>query len=232
MFNENNCDLIKRTKAACDLNCINPDYNELICFLTSQDKSLICYSLLNIEKIQNREDADIVIVCLNNPDSRIREFSSGLIVNNLIIPETRCFFDRIEYINILVESIKDINPKVCRNIMCALQRMSNKVEIIEKLIKIIEEGNTFTVYWGLYAIENLLVLKDVNPDLVSEKIINLIKKTSESKEYQIRERTAFIVKVLHEKLVKRYNVIEELEHLIKNLSNDENFYVRHAVSKE
>ena len=212
------CELIKRTETAYNLNCLRLDYSKLVELLTSDDKNLRCYALL-------------ILSFLNDKDSRIRDFASNLIKEHLINPETRYLFDNNTSRDIFIESVKDINPKVCKNITYALQHMDNKVVIIEKMIKIIDTGNIFTVYWGLCAIENLLTTNDENINSIEKIIIDLITKTSGSKEYHIREKTAFIIKILTKNLNNRYNnIVGKIQELVEKLLNDENFYVRNAIN--
>ena len=87
------CELIKRTETAYNLNCLRLDYSKLVELLTSDDKNLRCYALLNIEKVQNIEHALLILSFLNDKDSRIRDFASNLIKEHLINPETRYLFD-------------------------------------------------------------------------------------------------------------------------------------------
>ena len=99
------------------------------------------------------------------------------------------------------------------------------------MIKIIDTGNIFTVYWGLCAIENLLTTNDENINSIEKIIIDLITKTSGSKEYHIREKTAFIIKILTKNLNNRYNnIVGKIQELVEKLLNDENFYVRNAFN--
>lgn len=224
-------DLIIKTEAAYSLNNQALDYERLISFLDSNDQTLKYYALLNIDSVKTVEDAQKILSYLKDNDTRIRELSSGLIKNLLSDCNQRQFFNTESSIEILIESIKDTNPRVCRNITHSLHYIDNRLTIIKKIIKIIETENTFTTYWGLNALDNILVTNTEKLAIIIEEIVNLIIKTSQSNEYQIREKTAFIVKTLTNKEVYRENITGKLKELSKKLSEDENFYVRSTISR-
>jgi hypothetical protein len=203
------------------------NYNKLIDMLNSDESDLQWFALLNIEKVQKPEDVELLLSCLKNDDSRIRELSSGLISNHIADPDYKHLFDNKNSLDILVNSITDVNPKVCRNIIFALQYINSEIILIEKIIKIIKTDNDYTIYWGLCALEKVLANIPEKTNDVIDKIIELICQTSKSKSFQIRERTAFIVKILNRSKIseKHFNTLNEL---INKLSNDPNFYVRNA----
>jgi len=223
-------ELENNTEAAYRLILTENNYEKLLGFLCSKSLNLVYYALLKIEKFKTKEDALILLHLLSpDQDSRIREQASDLIKNHC-----HCF-DNENSIMFLVEAIKDKNPKVCRNITYTLQNINNRFMIIEKLFNIVEEEiensnkeqlkdrSVFIIYWSLFAIENLLNTDNMTITIL-DKLIETVQKTSKFKEYQIRERSAAIVRLLtlqnkHEKLVQ----------LTEQLLNDENFYVRTAI---
>jgi hypothetical protein len=221
----------------CTVEAVN-DYKKLLDFLRSESFNLVYYALLNLDRFKTKEDAHIVLQFLNpDQDSRIREQASALIKDHMGDKKYNHYFNDENSLVFLTEAIKDKNPKVCKNITYTLQNINNRFMIIEKLVNIIEEnikccnkeqiGNRtiFNIYWSLFAVENLLN-SDTSTINASDKIIKILEETSVFREYQIRERTAAVVRLLaqnsnHDKVV----------HLYKQLSNDENFYVRIAISK-
>ena len=221
-----------KTEAAYKLNLTENNYEKLLDFLSSNSSDLMYYALLKIDRFKTKEDALILLHLINpDQDSRIRELSSDLIKGHCH------YFDNDDSIRLLVEAIKDKNPKVCRNITYALQNINNRFMIIEKLVNIIEEQindikmeqtkdrSVFIIYWSLFAIENLLNTDNMTINTFN-KLIETLRKTSRFKEYQLRERSAAIVRLLTQQSKQ-----EKLVHLTKQLLNDENFYVRVAISK-
>lgn len=221
-----------KTDVAYCFNNENFDYIKLVELLNSDSIDLKRLALLNIERIKSSEDAQKLLLCLIDKDTRVREYSSFLIKEHLADYKYRHFFDSESSIDILVNSLKDTNPKVCRNVTLALQHTKNKLTTITKIVKIIKTKNTFIIYWGLYALENILTFNDVDIGSIVENITYVISETSNYKEYQIREKAAFIIKTLNQKeIYKKYintdNVLSEIKF---KLLNDENFYVRNAIS--
>ncbi|OGI17005.1 MAG: hypothetical protein A2255_10065 [Candidatus Melainabacteria bacterium RIFOXYA2_FULL_32_9] len=223
-------DLVIKTESAYNLNNQDFDYEKLIEFLDSEN--LRHFALLNIEKVKNQEDAQKLLFCLTQNDSRVRELSSFLIKDLIIDLKYRHFFNYESSIDILVNSLKDSNPKVCKNVTLALQHLDNKLTSIKKIVKIIKTNNQTTIYWYLHALENILLLNNCDISSIIENLIQLISETSESREYQIREKTAFIVKTINQKGMykKSSYIIDVLSKLTQKLLSDENFYVRNAIS--
>jgi len=212
-----------QTETAYELNLAEPDYKKLFEFLHSDSFNLVYYALLKIEKFRTKEEAAILLKLLNSEnDSRIREHASELIKNHIY------YFNDEYSVNTLVQAIKDNNPKVCRNIAECLKCLDNSLQIIQKLIDITKEQldnkTVFAVYWGLFAIENLL--KQNNIDFI-ENLIQILQTTCKFKEYQIREKTASIVKIL----VKN-NKYKNFKKIYEQLLNDDNFYVKRALSEQ
>jgi len=224
--------IVTETEAAYELNLTETSYKKLLAFLRSDSLNLAYFALLKIEKFETKEDALFLLHLINpDQDSRVREQASNLIKDHCH------YFDDEESIRLLTEAIKDKNPKVCRNITHALQNINNRFMIIEKLVNIIEEQindinreqtkdrTIFNIYWSLFAVENLLNPESITINIV-EKLIETVRKTSRFKEYQVRERSASIVRLLTQNSDSK-----KLVQLIEQLSNDENFYVRAAILK-
>lgn len=236
-------DIIRQTEAAYHLNKQDIDYEKLIRFLKSDSINLKCYALLKFDKVRNFEEAQFLLSCLEHNDSRVRELSSVLIKDHIYDPEYNHYFNNTDAINIFINSLKDTNPKVCRNISYCLQNVNDKLMIVKKIVKIIENQdynisnsqNIFIIYWNLFALEKLLCSDFEEINQIIEEILNVITKTSRIKEYQIREKSAFLVRTLNNKFEKSNYpdfICLELDNLTKLLSSDENFYVRNAILTE
>ncbi|MDD3014760.1 MAG: HEAT repeat domain-containing protein [Candidatus Gastranaerophilales bacterium] len=223
--------IIVQTETAYELNLAENNYEKLLDFLRSDSLDLTYFALLKIEKLKTKEDSLFLLNLLKpHQDSRIREQASNLIKDHCH------YFDNEDSIRFLTEAIRDKNPKVCRNITYTLQKINNRFMIIEKLVNIIQEEiensdkeqiknrAVFTIYWSLFAIENLLNPESLTINTI-ENLIETVQKTSGFKEYQIRERSAVIVKLL-----TKINNHEKLVQLKELFLNDENFYVRVAIS--
>lgn len=233
-FCSDNC--LLQTEVAYDLNLSQNSYEKLLCFLRSDSLNLVYYALLKIEYLKTKDDALFLLDFLApDNDSRIREQASEVIKTVINDESQSYYFYDTDTVMLLIESIKDKNPKVCRNIVHILKKLNKPFQIIEKLVNIVEyeikncekeqikNKAIFTIYWCLFAVESLLTSQDSFID-VFENLIETVEKTSKFKEYQVREKSAAIVKVLN-----RENNNKKLLQLTEQMLNDENFYVRTAI---
>lgn len=216
----------------------NASHEELICFLSTDDTVLKQIALLNIQKISSLKDAQLIVNTLINHPSEIREYCSFLI-NKLMRTDCKKFFQSREFLDSFEISIYDVNPKVCRNMLEILPYWEYKEELFERvlnncfeLVDVLREKNkdknhrytknSFHLYWNLYSIG--ILLKSVDFEKFSERIIDLLNLVSEFSEYTLREKGAFVAKELYSFLKT-----EQTLNIMQKYKNDENFYVRNVL---
>lgn len=215
-------DIVKQTEAAFAFSKEEFSHKKVVEYLKSEESSLKHLALIKIQEIENQEEALILVKCLSDKDSRVRELASQFIKSienlNLFLSE--------EIFKTFINSIGDSNPSVCRNIADILATLVKKTDypllkgVIDKINENIELNNVFPLYWSLYTLEKMVK----NTKITEETLLlieEILKQTTLFKEYQIRERTAFIVKALLEE--NNHNPLFELVNLFKK---DSVFYVR------
>ena len=189
---------------------------------------------LKISKINNFREAEILAQNLTGQDGKIREAVS-LKINELIeAPDYAIFFKTESIYDILLEALTDVNPNVCRNIICTIILLKNDTEfskyftdnLIKKtqfLINKIENTETdnskyktnkevFKLYWCLEAISELY------DNIDNKSIKEIVTKTFEINEYTIREKTA--------KILSQNYTDTDLITISNKLKEDTNYYVR------
>ena len=213
----------------------NTSQEELLSFLSTDDLVLKQTALLNINKNNSEQEAELVLTTLINHPSEIREYCSFLI-NKLMKTDCKKFFQNKSFLDTFEISIYDVNPKVCRNILEILPFWQYKEELFERvlnncfeLIEVLQEKNkdknhrytknSFHLYWNLYSIG--ILLKSVEYKKYLNKIIKLLYFVSSFSEYTLREKGAFVAKRLCS-LTKT----EEVALIVQKYKNDDNFYVR------
>jgi hypothetical protein len=213
----------------------NTSQEELLSFLSTDDLVLKQIALLNINKINSEQEAELILTTLINHPSEIREYCSFLI-NKLMKTDCKKFFQNKSFLDTFEISIYDVNPKVCRNILEILPFWQYKEELFERvlnncfeLIEVLQEKNkdknhrytknSFHLYWNLYSIG--ILLKSVEYEKYLDRIIKLLYSVSYFSEYTLREKGAFVARQLCS-LTKA----EEAALIIQKYKNDENFYVR------
>jgi hypothetical protein len=220
-------------------------HEELISFLRSDDAEIKSVALLKLSKITTTQEASLVCSCLVNHPTETREYASFLVTKCFKNPELRLFFDAAKNIEIFFKTMFDVNPKICRNTLEILEFFDEKdkenlvemyIDSINNLfIKIGESSGPkdrlhdkllFNLYWNLYALGILLFRLSENEKYINETL-KIIKNTINFKEYTIRERGACLLNSL--------GILQNYEEIIRNFTsnflNDENFYVKNAISK-
>ncbi|MDD3149404.1 MAG: hypothetical protein PHV68_01090 [Candidatus Gastranaerophilales bacterium] len=219
------------------LSCQNIDYDELIDYLKSDDSNLQLLALLKLDTIKSSQDADFIVSLLNVPNSRTRELTSVTLQKLLSKQELFIFFDNESFYSTVIETIKDINPNVCRNVIEFLQYFPDKKFALNKIVQNTNEilnllesqknkkghvykKTEFHLYWNLKAINYLL--EKFEFDFKPENIIKLLETTAQNPDYTLREQTAFIISNLK-------NCCEKVNEIKQKLLLDENFYVKKAL---
>lgn len=209
-------------------------YEELLQLLGSDDFEEKHFALTFINSLKKPEDIDFFIQNLTGQDTKIRELASFR-VNDFICEDNSLMEFLDNNPEVVINTICDINPQVCRNI-CQLLPLSAKkpyfiAEIIQKLADLTEKTqkikfkthkvskDVFNLYWNFFALENLID-GDFSqmPELAPVLALGVT-----YKDYTIRERVAFMVKKL------QAHGFDEVELIFEKLQKDENFYVKKAL---
>lgn len=225
---------IELTKLAYSYSQEEYSHEKIIKILSQNDeiKKQIC--IINLDRLDFQEEADILVSNLTNHPTPVREVTSFKILE--LCPMYSKYFQSEKTLDIFLAGIIDINPSVSRNVVDILEFVENKDYClkalkpkISDLIKEISEipknksyianKKNFSLYWYLEAL--FVFLKDKTPDDETVKILELC---SQSGEYTIREKCAKIVSLFKD------SPNENIKSIIKRLENDENFYVLHRLN--
>ena len=212
----------------------NPSYNELLKFLADGDFEQKHFALTFIDSLKNPEDIKLFINNLVDNDTKIRELASFR-TNDFILENNNLMSFLDENSEIILRTIDDVNPQVCRNSCFLLNLSKNKTYLGEKILNKLEiltektrtirfkthktSKDIFNLYWNFFAIENLI---DQNFEH-APKLKQILELTAIYKDYTIRERTAFLTK----KLLS--SGFAEINPIFEQLKNDDNFYVCKAL---
>ena len=172
------------------------------------EKQLAC---LRIEKVNNDEEAEILMANLTGVDGKIREVVSFKLKEFLNSGDTALSFNKLKFWNIFLDAIIDINGNICRNIISAISNLKYdknfseyfKNAILERAFKVIENIEKFSykdkkyvtnkelfkLYWYL----ETLTIFEFQDD---ENFYKLIEKCCLIEEYTIREKTALLINKL------------------------------------
>ena len=188
---------------------------------------------LKISKIQNLEEAKILVNNLTGCDGKIRE-AVALKINQLLnesdfYPKLFAQLDYIPFANATI----DINGNICRLVIDSVsilkqdkafskaylnQILSFTRETFVELDKFIFRDKKYVInkqlfklYWCLDA------LKCFTDELDFKEILPILERASKEKEYTIREKVAQILVLTND------NTLNELK---AKLTQDENYYVR------
>lgn len=183
--------------------------------------------ILNLKGIKSQDEADLLIHHLTQHHGLIREACAQKVNEFLKEPEYQGFFQTKEISDTLLKAVNDINPNICRLIIEVLPYVENKEHFLSGLYERIEfvfaeieklkrsnwyTKKVFNLYWCL---EALAVLKAP----VDERLISVLKRSSQFRDYTIREKTAMVLHFLEESST-------ETDNIKTYLKNDENFYVK------
>ena len=189
------------------------------------------FSLIEIDKINSKEEFDLFVSKLINHPNPTREAVS------YELPDLyRDDFLDMRILDIFVCAICDINPNVSRNMCQTIEKsplLQNKIEktVIDKIKSLITDlgeedilknnknhaknKKLFSLYWLLEA------LSFCCSERYNSEVLEILKKTVNFSDYTIREKTAKI-------LTKMPNCPDDL---LKIISHDSNFYVNFYIKK-
>ncbi len=225
---------IELTKLAYSYSQEEYSHEKIVKILLQNDeiKKQIC--IINLDKLDSQEEADILVSNLTNHPTPVREVTSFKILE--LCPEYSKYFQSEKTLDIFLAGIIDINPSVSRNVVDILEYVENKNYClkalkpkISDLIKEISEipknksytanKKNFSLYWYLEAL--YVFLKERKTD---EEFVEILNLCSQSAEYTIREKCAKIVSLF------KNSPDERIQTILNRLQNDENFYVLHRLN--
>lgn len=208
------------------LNIYENDYSheDLINFLKNGNVAEKQASVLKLEKLSSSDDAVILMQNLTGCDGKIREAVSFRLPE--FVSKNPEYF--IDFVDIFLEAIIDINGNICRNTIASLEYLKNDekfcLDFCEKLAsktlelaKIVktfdpQDGKykvnkeIFKLYWYLETIYHFSEFIDIK---------EIILETKDITDYTIREKTA--------KILSKFDDFEEFK---QELKQDKNYYVR------
>lgn len=207
-------------------------HNELINYLKNGTVAEKQTAAICLDNILNKNDAKILMQNLTGCDGKIREAVSFRLKEFVKInPEYY-----IEFTDIFLDAIIDINGNICRNTIDALKFMKNQTEFIkefcnkltEKTLELAERAKDFDIQEGKYKINKEIFklywyLQTIFEfvEFVNSKILfDILNFTKQVTDYTIREKSAKILTKLNDKI---------FNNLKSELSNDNNYYVRKAL---
>ena len=190
---------------------------------------------LKLDAVNDLAEAEILVGNLTGCDGKIRE-AVALKINSLLNKDSSlsCLFSQAE---VFANASIDINANICRLVIDSVailktdavfsKKYLNKILVfideafaeIDKFIfrdkKYVINKQLFKLYWALEAL-NLYA-----DELDVEVLLPILNRALQEREYTIREKVAIIVKKQTDK---------KFEQLREKLLNDENYYVRNAIT--
>jgi hypothetical protein len=192
-----------------------------------QNYDVICWALLKLKKISDDPDAHLIVDLLNIDDSRIRELASETIFKHVC-----CFsakeidlFNKTIFFDAYVKTVKDINPRVTRNITATFKYFDHKDLLLNKLMNALKtEEGPFVTYWVLDGIVKVVDAIQVQVLLgYSELLVELFNKIAYGDDHLLKEKVASILTYFVKITDVRLNPV--LEKTINKIKADDNFYV-------
>ena len=213
------------------LNIYENEYSheDLVQYLNSGSVAEKQAAVIKLDKISNKSDADILINNLTGCDGKIREAVSFRLME--FVKENNDLY--LNYSNIFLEAIIDINGNICRNTINALKYMRNISEfnqnfcnsLIKRTLELAKKAKTFDIQDGKYKINKeifklywyLETISEFTECIEADKIAAIVEQSKDVEDYTIREKTAKILSKLKN---------DGLSTMKEELKNDENYYVR------
>ena len=220
---------------ACELSERNLSHEEIIAYLDSGNIAEKQIAALSLTHIESAKDAHLLLNNLTGCDGKIRE-AVALKINQLLHTNA----ELLEYFNCpekFADATIDINGNICRLVIDSISILKKDKNFtknyLAKLLELIYESyneldkfvfrdkkyvinkQLFKLYWCLES------LKLFVHDISKEELLQVLNRASKEKEYTIREKVAQIIVNLSD---------QDFIVLKQSLSNDENYYVRKALS--
>lgn len=213
------------------LNIYENEYSheELMQYLKNGSVAEKQAAALKLDKICDKNDADILINNLTGCDGKIREAVSFRLVE--FVKENPDLY--VNYSDIFLEAIIDINGNICRNTINALKYIKNIPEfnrkfcdeLVKRTVNLAKTAKSFDIQDGKYKVNKEIFKLYWYLETVSEftecidltDIAGVVSQSKDVEDYTIREKTAKILSKLNN---------EDLSEMKKELKRDANYYVR------
>ncbi len=208
------------------LNIYENDYSyaDLIELLKNGSVAEKQASVLKLETLTSKDDAEILMQNLTGCDGKIREAVSFRLPE--FVSQNPEYFT--DFVEIFLEAIIDINGNICRNTISALTYLKNFNEfctnfcqkLSERTLKLAKFAKTFDLQDGKYKVNKEIFklywyLETIYHFTDFIEIKDIILETKDISDYTIREKTA--------KILSKLNDFEQIK---QELKQDENYYVR------
>ncbi len=220
---------------ACKMAERNFTHSEIIELLKSGNIPERQIAALKLDYINSKEEAKTLIDNLTGCDGKIRE-AVALKINKLLKADSN-YMHFFIFPEIFADASIDINANICRLVIDSVAILKNNEAFAQIYLKKIQtfinetfleldnfiyrdkkyviNKQLFKLYWSLEA------LKLFVNDIEKKVLFKILKRALLEKEYTIREKVAQIVKLDNDEL---------FENIKKQLLNDDNYYVRIAIS--
>ncbi len=230
------------------LNIYENDYSheDLINFLKNGTVAEKQTAVLKLDNLKSKSEAEIFMNNLTGCDGKIREAVSFRL-KDFIVENPEYFVD---YAEIFLDAVVDINGNICRNTIFALKYMntcchserseeSHKIffefcekfcaELLRRSAELAKKAKNFDIQEGKYKINKeifklywyLETICEFVDYVDKSELLEILNDTGQIIDYTIREKTAKILTKLDDK---------EFEKLKTQLKNDENYYVRRILA--
>lgn len=226
----------KDFELACELSGKTFSHSELIEMLKDGNIQQKQFSALCLDSVNSKAEGEVLTGNLTGCDGKIRE-AVALKINQLLNQNPKSS-DFMNFPEIFANASIDINANICRLVIDSVILLKTnpdfKKKYLKRILMFIKETFTemdkfifrdkkyvinkqlFKLYWCL---ESLKLFVD---DIPTEVLLNILERTSQEKEYTIREKTAQILGLTD-------NI--SFTPLINKLKLDKNYYVKTALHK-
>ena len=213
------------------INCAEREltHDEIIQVLKGDDDIEKQLRLIQLERINSQEEADILVFNLTQHSGPVRETAAYKIAELISSPNYSHFFQTKEITQTFVKAIVDINPTVSRSAVEIIKYVENSDFIYQKILEelkltisqldievknrsYVQNKKNFNLYWNLEALVSIVEKISANDELVK-----LLQTTALSNDYTIREKTAKVASVF------------KLAEILEILKDDTNVYVRKYI---
>ena len=229
-------DLDTNFELACKMSEQNFSHEELIALLKNGNIPEKQIAALKLTKLQNINEASILLKNLVGCDGKIREAVANKIKFLLNNNDKYVKFFTMQEFNPFADATIDINGNICRSVIDSVEILKSNETFANKYLttilsfidqtfkeldkfifrdkKYVINKQLFKLYWCLEA------LKLFANDLPVEKLYKILERASLEKEYTIREKVAQLITLVDN---DKFTPIKE------KLLKDKNYYVREAL---
>ena len=217
------------------LNIYENDYSheDLINFLKNGTVAEKQTAVLKLDNLKSKSEAEIFMNNLTGCDGKIREAVSFRLKDFMV--ENPEYF--VDYAEIFLDAVVDINGNICRNTIFALRYLRNFPQFCEKFCaellrrsaELAQKAKDFDIQEGKYKINKeifklywyLETICEFVDYVDKSELLEILNDTGQIIDYTIREKTAKILTKLDG---------NEFDMLKTKLQNDENYYVRRILT--